>query len=84
MTADRMAPDRSVIYPVVALMQRRNTTVLTRKDAALAVAESGDDGDSVLRQAIEHGVLELNKGEVSFAIPSFHTHMGESSMRGCS
>ena len=83
MTADKMAPDRSVIYPVVALMQQRNT-VLTRKDAARAVTESGDDGDSVLRQAIEHGVLELNKGEVSFANPSFHTHMRESLMRGCS
>ena len=54
--------------------------MLTRKDAALAVSESGDDGDAVVRQAIEHGVLELNKGEVSFAIPSFHAHMRESSM----
>lgn len=80
LTADKMAPDRSVIYPVVDLMERRNTTVLTRKDAALAVSESGDDGDAVVRQAIEHGVLELSKGEVSFAIPSFHAHMRKSAM----
>ena len=84
MTADKMAPDRSVIYPVVALMQRRDTTALPRRDAAQAVTESGDDGDAVVRQAIEHGVLQLDKGEVSFAIPSFHAHMCESLTRGCS
>ena len=82
MTADKMAPDRSVIYPVVSLMQRRNTTALPRRDAAQAVTESGDDGDAVVRQAIEHGVLQLDKGEVSFAIPSFHAHMCESLTRG--
>ena len=80
LTADKMAPDRSVIYPVVELMHQRNTTALTRKDAALAVSESGDDGDAVVRQAIEHGVLELNKGNVSFAIPSFHAHMLKSAI----
>ena len=81
LTADKMDPDRSVIYPVVDLMRRRDATAVSRKDAALAVAESGDDGDSVVRQAIKHGVLELNKGEVSFAIPSFHTHMRDSLLR---
>ena len=80
LTADKMAPDRSVIFPVVDLMERRNTTLLTRKDAALAVSESGEDGDAVVRQAIEHGVLELSKGQVSFAIPSFHAHMRKSAM----
>ena len=80
LTADKMSPDRTVIYPVVDLMEQRKTTVLARKDAALAVTESGDDGDAVVRQAIEHGVLELNKGEVSFAIPSFHMHMRKSAM----
>ena len=62
MTADKMAPDRSVIYPVVALMQRRNTTALPRRDAAQAVTESGDDGDAVVRQAIEHGSHALGLG----------------------
>lgn len=63
---------------VVKRMRDRNTTVLTRKDAATAVSQSGLDGDAVVQQAIEHGVLELDKGEVSFGIPSFHAHMQRS------
>ena len=78
LTADKMAPDRGVIHPVVQRMRDRNATVLTRKDAAAAVSESGLDGDAVVRQAIEHGVLELDRGEVSFGIPSFHAHMRKS------
>ena len=78
MTADKMDPDRSVIHPVVELMRHRKVTALTRKEAALVVSESGENGDAVVRQAIEHGVLELDKGEVSFGIPSFHTHMQQS------
>ena len=75
LTADKMAPDRSVIHPVVRLMRDRRTLVLTRRDAAAAVSEAGLDGDAVVQQAIEHGVLALERGEVSFGIPSFHAHM---------
>ena len=78
LTADKMVPDRTVIHPVVKRMRDRNTTVLTRKDAATAVSQSGLDGDAVVQQAIAHGVLELDKGEVSFGIPSFHAHMQRS------
>ena len=78
LTADKMAPDRSVIHPLVQLMRDRNTTVLTRKDAAASVSESGLDGDAVVAQAVQHGVLQLDKGEVSFAMPSFHAHMQRS------
>lgn len=75
LTADKMAPDRSVIHPVVRLMRDRSALVLTRKDAAAAVSAAGLDGDAVVQQAIEHGVLALERGEVSFGIPSFHAHM---------
>ena len=78
LTADKMAPDRSVIHPVVQLMRERNTTVLARKDAATSVSDAGLDGEAVIAQAIQHGVLQLDKGEVSFAIPSFHAHMQKS------
>ena len=75
LTADKMAPDRSVIHPVVQRMREQSTPVLARQEAAAAVSAAGLDGDAVVRQAIEHGVLALDRGEVSFGIPSFHAHM---------
>lgn len=75
LTADKMAPDRSVIHPVVQRMRERSAQVLARQEAAAAVSAAGLDGDAVVRQAIEHGVLALDRGEVSFGIPSFHAHM---------
>ena len=78
LTADKMAPNRSVIHPVVDLMRRRRETAVTQKEAVLAVSESGEDGDAIVQMAIEHGVLELDKDMVSFGIPSFHAHMQRS------
>ena len=78
LTADKMAPNRSVIHPVVHLMRRRQETAVTQKEAMLAVSESGEDGDAIVQMAIEHGVLELDKDMVSFGIPSFHAHMQRS------
>ena len=33
------------------------------------------DGENIVQQAIAHGVLTLDRGGVSFGIPSFHSHM---------
>lgn len=75
MTANKMRPVRSVIFPVVDLMRRRQTASVSWDDAAQAIASSGGDGADVMRRAIAHGVLELHGTEVSFGIPSFHTYM---------
>lgn len=81
MIADKMGPDRSVIHPVVKLMRDRKAASLTHEEATRAVSAGGSDGTAVVWRAIEHGVLKLNKGEVSFGIPSFHAYMQQSLSR---
>ena len=55
------------------LKQRRS--FLWQEEAVGAIDEASFDGAGTLREAIKHGVLTLEKGGVSFGIPSFLEHM---------
>lgn len=82
MVADKMGPDRGAIHPLVKLMRDRNVASLTHEEAAQAVCDGGrEDGAAVVWKAIEHGVLKLGGGEVSFGIPAFHAYMWRSLSR---
>ena len=55
------------------LKQRRS--FLWQEEAVGAIDEASFDGAGTLREAIKHGVLTLEKGGVSFGIPSFLEQM---------
>ena len=67
-----MLPDQDAILPVIETMQETGRVSLRRSEAVMKIA---NDGESVVQQAIAHGVLTLDRGGVSFGIPSFHSHM---------
>lgn len=70
--------DQDAVLPVVEFMLRHHRRSLRRGDAVDAVDKAGADGDSVVEEAIAHGVLTVDgQGDVSFGIPSFHSHMGQ-------
>ena len=70
-----MLPNQNAMLPVVDAMleQRRNT--LWQEEAVRAINDASFDGERTLQEAIKHGVLTLEKGGVSFGIPSFFDHM---------
>ena len=73
-----MVDGRPRMMPVIARMMRDGETALQKRQAEAAVSEAGEDGKAAVADAIAHGVLTLGlDGNVSFGIPSFHTHMRE-------
>ena len=77
-----MLPDQDAMLPVIETMVGSGRPWLRRSEAVRAVNEGSSaaagaslDGENTVRQAIAHGVLTLEKGGVSFGIPSFHSHM---------
>ena len=71
----KLRPNREVILPVVSRMCETNRTALLHSEAVAVASADACDGEDIVAQAIAHGVLALEKGRISFAIPSFHTHM---------
>ena len=67
-----MIPDQDAMLPVIETMQETNRVSLRRSEAVMKIA---NDGENVVQHAIAHGVLTLDRGGVSFGIPSFHSHM---------
>ena len=66
------------MFPVIAHMRRVGETALPKRKAEAVVTDTGDDdGKDAVAAAIRHGVLTVDKGFVSFGIPSFHSHMLE-------
>ena len=77
-----MLPDQDAILPVIETMVesgrpwlRRSEAVSAVNEDSLAATSASFDGENTVRQAIAHGVLTLQKGGVSFGIPSFHSRM---------
>ena len=74
-----MLPDQDAMLPVIETMLETGRKSLRRSEAVAVVgnrsAEASSDGENIVQQAIAHGVLTLDKGGVSFGIPSFHSHM---------
>ena len=70
-----MLANQNAMLPVVDAMleQRRNS--LWQEEAVRAIDDASFDGEETVREAIKHGVLTLEKGGVSFGIPSFFDHM---------
>ena len=64
------------MIPVISHMRRAGVTDMSKRDAERVVTDAGEDnGKDVVAAAIQHGVLAIVKGDVSFGIPSFHSHM---------
>ena len=70
-----MLVDQDAMLPVIDRMLAEGRDSLRRSEAVAAVAARFPDGEEIIRQAIAHGVLTLQRGGVSFGIPSFHRHM---------
>lgn len=73
-----LAPrNRAAMSGVAAMMRTAGTTELTWLDAvACAERTPGVNGEAAVDDAIRHGVLtEDEEGNLSFGIPSFHSHM---------
>ena len=83
-----MLPDQDAMLPVIETMLETGRKSLRRSEAVAVVEPSTRvregpaprskpslDGENIVQQAIAHGVLTLNRGGVSFGIPSFHSHM---------
>ncbi len=70
-----MGRGRSRMVPVIARMAKESVRSLDVQDA---IDAAGADGERAVADAIQHGVLTLERDEsVSFGIPSFHRHMME-------
>ena len=67
-----MLADQDAMLPVIETMLETGRVSLRRSEAVMKIA---NDGENVVQQAIAHGVLTLDRGGVSFGIPSFHSHM---------
>ena len=67
-----MLADQDAMLPVIETMLETGRVSLRRSEA---VMKTVNDGENVVQQAIAHGVLTLDRGGVSFGIPSFHSHM---------
>ena len=79
-----MLPDQDAMLPVIEAMVETDRMWLRRSEAVRAVnegpstgAKASPDGENTVRQAIAHGVLTVERGGVSFGIPSFHSRMVE-------
>ena len=70
-----MLADQDAMLPVIETMLATGRTSLRRAEAVEVVNKAAFDGENTVRQAIAHGVLTLDRGGVSFGIPSFHRHM---------
>ena len=70
-----MSNSRAMLAVIAAMAQRANDS-LDIDTATKALDDASFDGASVVREAIEHGVLTRNaRSELSFGIPSFHAYM---------
>ncbi len=67
--------DQDAILPVVEAMILEGRSSLRKSEAISAVDKAKLDGKGVVNDAIRHGVLSMDRGAVSFGIPSFHSHM---------
>ena len=70
-----MLADQDAMLPVIEAMLAEGRDSLRRSEAVAAAATMFPDGEEIIRQAIAHGVLTMQRGGVSFGIPSFHRHM---------
>ena len=70
-----MLADQDAMLPVIETMLATGRTSLRRAEAIEVVNKAAFDGETTVRQAIAHGVLTLERGGVSFGIPSFRRHM---------
>ncbi len=70
-----MSNSRAMLAVIAAMAQCANDG-LDIDTATKALDDASFDGASVVREAIEHGVLTRNaRSELSFGIPSFHAYM---------
>ena len=72
-----MLPNQNAMLPVIAAMLEQRRRALWQEEAVRAMDDASFDGEGTVREAITHGVLTLEKGSVSFGIPSFFDHMKE-------
>ena len=70
-----MLPNQNAMLPVVDAMLEQRKSALWQEEAVRAINDASFDGERTLGEAIKHGVLTLEKGGVSFGIPSFFDHM---------
>ena len=70
-----MLSNQNAMLPVIHAMRQQNRDVLWQEDAVAAIQAASFNGEHTLREAIQHGVLTLARGGVSFGIPSFRDHM---------
>ena len=70
-----MLTDQDAMLPVAATLLQEGRESLRRSEAVRAVNAGAFDGEKTVREAIIHGVLTLQRGGVSFGIPSFRGHM---------
>ena len=70
-----MLTDQDAMLPVIATLLQAGRESLRRSEAVRAVNAAAFDGEKTVREAIIHGVLTLQRGGVSFGIPSFRGHM---------
>ena len=70
-----MLPNQNAMLPVVDAMLEQRRSALWQEEAVRAINDASFDGERTLQEAIKHGVLTLEKGGVSFGIPSFFDHM---------
>ena len=73
---DSMEYGRPKMLPVIAHMRAAGVTSMPDRQAERVITDAGeDDGKEAVASAIQHGVLTIAEGNVSFGIPSFHNHM---------
>ena len=70
-----MLVDQDAMLPVIDRMLAEDRDSLRQSEAVAAVRTRFPDGEEIIRQAIAHGVRTLQRGGVSFGIPSFQRHM---------
>ena len=70
-----MLPNQNAMLPVVDAMLEQRRSALWQEEAVRAINDASFDGERTLQEAIKHGVLTLERGGVSFGIPSFFDHM---------
>ena len=75
---EAMGNGHQKMLPVIDHMRRIGATSLYKWEAEDVISSTGRvNGTESVAAAIRHGVLTVNKGLVSFGIPSFHSHMHE-------
>ena len=70
-----MLADQDAMLPVIETMLATSRDSLRRSETIKAVNDAAFDGETTVRQAVAHGVLTLDRGGLSFGIPSFRRHM---------